>query len=308
MSVRERREDVFDSPRRAFSLLTVRAAISSARPTPWSSSESLMCSYWRARFVPFFTPRGGMVNPLRFRAGGYPPGSRVETSARASAASSTEPRTGIASPRRTISTTLATGEPGGTARATRPPLAAATWPRPKSACRPALSMNVTLSSATTSLPDAASGSSCVRACSTPSLSTWPSRRATGTPATSSVLSLRRSIVPGRLAGQRPLHDDPRAAVPTVDVHGRHQPFDHTEPEPAILARLRLLPAAGIRDFHPDSIAGECRIEAEGRPRRGIRVLDGVRTGLPAREHDVTRINLGHGGVLEPLRELRPEDR
>src|SRR5207302_1165924 len=44
------------------SLLTVRAAISSARPSlaPCSRWLSLMCSYCRARFVPFFTPRGGI--------------------------------------------------------------------------------------------------------------------------------------------------------------------------------------------------------------------------------------------------------
>ncbi len=62
MSSVELRERVRDSPLRAFSLFTVRAAISSARSSelPCSFWLSLMCSYWRARFVPFLTPRGGM--------------------------------------------------------------------------------------------------------------------------------------------------------------------------------------------------------------------------------------------------------
>jgi len=57
------RED-FVSPAFARSLLTVRAAISSARfsPTPRSSSESLMCSYCRLRLA-LFTPRGGIQTP-----------------------------------------------------------------------------------------------------------------------------------------------------------------------------------------------------------------------------------------------------
>src|SRR5690348_10694014 len=64
MSWVEVRERVRDSPARAFSLLTVRAAISSARPSllPRSSWLSLMCSYCLARLVPFFTPRGGMTH------------------------------------------------------------------------------------------------------------------------------------------------------------------------------------------------------------------------------------------------------
>src|SRR5690242_8184313 len=43
----------FDSPARARSLLTVRAAICSAVDSsrPWSSSPSLMWSYWRSRFL-----------------------------------------------------------------------------------------------------------------------------------------------------------------------------------------------------------------------------------------------------------------
>jgi hypothetical protein len=43
---------VLDSPERARSLLTVRAAISSARAvlSPRSSALSLMCSYCRSRF------------------------------------------------------------------------------------------------------------------------------------------------------------------------------------------------------------------------------------------------------------------
>src|SRR5215208_2457513 len=66
MSRVEDREVVRASPDRARSLLTVRAAISSARSveTPFSLALSLMCSYWRARFVPFFTPRGGMQAPF----------------------------------------------------------------------------------------------------------------------------------------------------------------------------------------------------------------------------------------------------
>jgi hypothetical protein len=57
------------SPASARSLLTVRAAISFARAGdfPLSRSLSLMCSYWRASFVPFFTPRGGMSSPPRDR-------------------------------------------------------------------------------------------------------------------------------------------------------------------------------------------------------------------------------------------------
>src|SRR4051812_39557162 len=53
MSSRERRDDVFASPARARSLLTVRAAISFARfvDAPCSCSLSLMCSYCRSRFA-----------------------------------------------------------------------------------------------------------------------------------------------------------------------------------------------------------------------------------------------------------------
>src|SRR3954469_15766071 len=63
MSCVEVRERVRDSPLRARSLFTVRAAISSARSSerPCSFWLSLMCSYCRARFVPFLTPAGGMV-------------------------------------------------------------------------------------------------------------------------------------------------------------------------------------------------------------------------------------------------------
>src|SRR5436190_23033029 len=65
MSRTEVRDRWRDSPARARSLLTVRAAISSARDSerPCRRSDSLTCSYWRARFVPFFTPRGGMDSP-----------------------------------------------------------------------------------------------------------------------------------------------------------------------------------------------------------------------------------------------------
>src|SRR3954447_6864136 len=66
MSCVEVRERSRDSPERARSLLTVRAAISSARSSdvPRSFALSLMCSYCRARLVPFLTPRGGI--PLVF--------------------------------------------------------------------------------------------------------------------------------------------------------------------------------------------------------------------------------------------------
>src|SRR5688572_14728946 len=62
------RERWRDSPLRAFSLLTVRAAISSARSSdrPCPFWLALMCSYWRARLVPFLTPRGGIADLLRF--------------------------------------------------------------------------------------------------------------------------------------------------------------------------------------------------------------------------------------------------
>jgi hypothetical protein len=63
MSLVELRDRVRDSPWRAFSLFTVRAAISSARDSdrPCFFSLFFTCSYWRARLVPFFTPRGGIV-------------------------------------------------------------------------------------------------------------------------------------------------------------------------------------------------------------------------------------------------------
>src|ERR1700722_6150131 len=74
---------VRDSPLRARSLLTVRAAISSATSfeRPSLSSLSLMCSYWRSRFllhvwvgicVPHSPSRGGRLPrpPLCRRSGG----------------------------------------------------------------------------------------------------------------------------------------------------------------------------------------------------------------------------------------------
>jgi hypothetical protein len=69
----------FVSPDCARCLLTVRAAISSARssPTPRSSSESLMCSYCRFRFG-FVTPRGGIPRPP-FSACGTDPLTRART-------------------------------------------------------------------------------------------------------------------------------------------------------------------------------------------------------------------------------------
>src|SRR5438034_3151382 len=62
MSLVDVRERVRDSPERARSFCTVRAAISFAllSDAPPSRSDCLMCSYWRARFVPFLTPRGGI--------------------------------------------------------------------------------------------------------------------------------------------------------------------------------------------------------------------------------------------------------
>src|SRR5919204_1919817 len=50
-----------DSPERARSFCTVRAAISSALRPPRARWLRLMCSYCRARFVPFLTPRGGIA-------------------------------------------------------------------------------------------------------------------------------------------------------------------------------------------------------------------------------------------------------
>src|SRR5947209_13762781 len=62
MSLTDVRDRVRDSPERARSLFTVRAAISSARLSlaPRPRWLCLICSYCRARLVPFFTPRGGM--------------------------------------------------------------------------------------------------------------------------------------------------------------------------------------------------------------------------------------------------------
>jgi hypothetical protein len=53
MSSFDSRLDSLASPARARSLLTVRAAISLAFSSlvPRSSSPSLMCSYWRSRFL-----------------------------------------------------------------------------------------------------------------------------------------------------------------------------------------------------------------------------------------------------------------
>src|SRR5215212_3077956 len=65
VDVRDRRRD---SPERARSFWTVRAAISLARPVerPCCFWLRFTCSYCRARFVPFFTPRGGMPAPPVF--------------------------------------------------------------------------------------------------------------------------------------------------------------------------------------------------------------------------------------------------
>src|SRR5215207_5821161 len=74
MSCVEVRDRDRDSPERARSLLTVRAAISSARDSdaPCSFSLSLMCSYCRARLVPFWTPRGGIARSFRSFGHGLP--------------------------------------------------------------------------------------------------------------------------------------------------------------------------------------------------------------------------------------------
>src|SRR5215207_7873804 len=74
MSCVDVRERWRDSPLRARSLLTVRAAISSARDSeaPCSFWLSLMCSYWRARLVPFLTPRGGIGGSFRCVKEGLP--------------------------------------------------------------------------------------------------------------------------------------------------------------------------------------------------------------------------------------------
>src|SRR5204863_7336099 len=67
------RERCRDSPDRARSFCTVRAAISFARPSevPRCRCERLTCSYCLARFVPFLTPRGGIWCLLLGVAPGY---------------------------------------------------------------------------------------------------------------------------------------------------------------------------------------------------------------------------------------------
>src|SRR5204863_9271019 len=75
MSRVELRERWRDSPERARSFCTVLAAISLARRAerPWLLWLRFTCSYWRARFVPFLIPRGGIwsyllisVSPRRY--------------------------------------------------------------------------------------------------------------------------------------------------------------------------------------------------------------------------------------------------
>src|SRR5215211_4400597 len=63
-----------DSPLRARSFCTVRAAISVARRSdrPCCRWLFLTCSYWRARLLPFFTPRGGIGSPPSSLPGGLP--------------------------------------------------------------------------------------------------------------------------------------------------------------------------------------------------------------------------------------------
>ena len=78
MSVRESRDDVFASPARARSLLTVRAAISSPCPptVPRSSRLSLMCSYWRSRFA-LQALRRHLTPPSSWREESFPLSARV---------------------------------------------------------------------------------------------------------------------------------------------------------------------------------------------------------------------------------------
>ena len=89
MSLTELRDAVRDSPARAFSLFTVRAAISSARLSERPACFSLFftCSYWRARFVPFFT-RGVASHPPQSSGGcsgfRFPVAGPFNTSPRAS--------------------------------------------------------------------------------------------------------------------------------------------------------------------------------------------------------------------------------
>ena len=61
----ELRDLVLDSPERARFFCTVRAAISLARDgdAPRLRALRLIFSYCRARFVPFWMPRGGILNP-----------------------------------------------------------------------------------------------------------------------------------------------------------------------------------------------------------------------------------------------------
>ena len=72
------REPVLDSPARARALVhrARRDLFGAALVDPRSSWLSLMCSYWRARFVPFFTPRGGITTSYESTVGllpRYPP-------------------------------------------------------------------------------------------------------------------------------------------------------------------------------------------------------------------------------------------
>src|SRR5215211_4646133 len=73
MSCRELRDELFASPVRARSLLTVRAAISFARlvDVPLCFSPSLMCSYWRSRLA-LHCCRGMRTTPLSLTRGNFP--------------------------------------------------------------------------------------------------------------------------------------------------------------------------------------------------------------------------------------------
>src|SRR5690242_4428310 len=90
MSRLESRDDDRDSPERARALLTVRAAISSARPfdTPRSRSESRMWRYCRSRLGE--DPRGmrGLLLPGLTVSLRYPAPRLVETTPRAVSRSS----------------------------------------------------------------------------------------------------------------------------------------------------------------------------------------------------------------------------
>jgi len=80
----ELRDRVRDSPERARFLLTVRAAISFARPAdaPRFRALRLIFVYCLARLVPFLTPRGGISYLLRLLSDHAVPDAREAKRAR----------------------------------------------------------------------------------------------------------------------------------------------------------------------------------------------------------------------------------